>query len=338
MCGSGAPRRAAVPSQEGRALAHSVLPNGRRPLKRRSGLGGSGRVSGGSPGILRPVRGVRHAARRSRPGDADAGGDLGGDARTARRKGLPGSGVRGGREEPGDGSTGRGGKEAKDADSWAAARINFRKRVGGRAFAERMGRVRPLSETRRDTLAARRLQSSDLRAWAAVLEPGCGLSPERAEEEPRFRDPSRGAARGAPSPSCRWKPRGRVRSGFPDWSGGTPWASPPAVFCGHVARIEDPVRKSRKARVSETRERARPRLEGILISFDLNSVQFAAKCSCFPKENADPGSRLFLPVSDATHLHNPPGRATSEGTGALYMEATSDEGFTRTHAMCLLKS
>lgn len=244
--------------ERGGQSAHSYCPSKRSPTaeRRRSGLGGSGRGSRVT-GILHPVRGARTAARapppfRSPPlgapswGRGHRRGPEPGDARTARPKGLR-VGVRGGK-----GRTGA--MEARDAEKRRRMLIpgprrgrNFRKRVGGGAFAERMGRVRPLNETRRDTLAA---------STVLVLRPqGLGRGARTGSQaEPRTYKRARPGP-GTPPAALPAGPESfgpvetqgpRPRSRFLDWSGGDPprFASR-GVLQTHVAASEDRVRASK---------------------------------------------------------------------------------------------
>lgn len=125
--------------------------------------------------------------------------------------------------------------------------INFRKRVGGRAFAERMGRVRPLSETRRDTLAARRLPVLRPQGLGRGARTGLRAEPRTCRRGSPGSGTPPAALPAGPQSFVPVETQGpRPRPGFPDWSGGDPLGlASRGVLQTHVAASEDPVRVSK---------------------------------------------------------------------------------------------
>lgn len=125
----GAPGRAAV-NAESRALAHTVLPNDRRPLNEGARvLAAWKRVSGHWNPSSHPRRAHRrprtatlrlNPARRSQLGTRTPAGTWARGRAHGSPKGAAGRGSRGAGKNRSDGSTGCG-EEAKNADSWAVA-------------------------------------------------------------------------------------------------------------------------------------------------------------------------------------------------------------------------
>lgn len=179
-------------------------------MKGRSGLGvrkGSRAVTG-SFVLSTSVT----AARRSRPGTRNTSRDrLGGDAFGSPRG--CGSGLAGEQGRAGRWSTGRG-EEAKDADSWAAARGRLQE-AGRRTGVQRRGwDVCTAAERQEGHVSGPQTSSPPTSGLVRGARTGLRAEPERAEEGAQFGTLPRRCPRG-PSPSCRWKPRGRVRARVP---------------------------------------------------------------------------------------------------------------------------
>lgn len=124
---------------------------------------------------------------------------------------------------------------------------NFRKRVGGGASAERMGRVRPLNETWRDTLAARRLLVLRPQGLGRGARTGSRAEPRTCRSALSGPGTPPAALPAGPEAFGQVETQGtRPCSGFPDWSGGDPLG---LASCGvlqtHVAASEDHVRASK---------------------------------------------------------------------------------------------
>lgn len=126
-------------------------------------------------------------------------------------------------------------------------RRNFRKRVGGGASAVRMGRVRPLNETGRDTLVARSLLVLRPQGLGRGARTGSRAEPRTCKRALSGPGTPHAALPAGPEAFGQVETQGtRPRSGFPDWSGGDLLG---LASCGvlqtHVAASEDRVRASK---------------------------------------------------------------------------------------------
>lgn len=199
-----------------RQSARPQCPSKRSPTaeRGRSGLGGSGR--GSRAGHWDPSSCPRRPHRRSALPAGDAGRQRGpgfGDARTARRKGLR-VGAAGAGKSRSDGSTGRAEKRRRML-ILAAARDKLQEAGRRTGVRGEDGTQRPLSETRRDTLAARRLPVLRPQGLGRGARTGLRAEPRTCRRGSPGSGTLPAALPAGPSPSCRWKPRGRVRAPSP---------------------------------------------------------------------------------------------------------------------------